>query len=302
MNILITGAFGHIGSLLLKKLINKNNIKKIIILDNFKNNRYNSFINLRKKKIKIFAEDIRKFNFNKIKDKIDYIVHLAAITNAEGSFLHPKKFINHNFKTTVSIVKYAKNKNIKFIFSSSTSVYGKQFKKITSQNNENNLLPQSPYAFCKIKEEKFIKKNLKFYSILRFGTIAGYSDGIRFHTAVNKFCFQASMNHKLTIWKKFFLKKRPYLEINDCINSIIFIIKKNLFDRTLFDVVSENLTVKNIIIFLKKIKKIEIKFVNTKILNQFSYEVCCNLLIKEGFKFKGKIKNSIKEIMIKLNQ
>jgi len=273
MNILITGAFGHIGSLLLKKLINNNNIKKIIILDNFKNNRYNSFINLRKKKIKIFAEDIRKFNFKKIKDKIHYIVHLAAITNAEGSFSHPEKFINHNFKTTTSIVKFAKNKNIKFIFSSSTSVYGNQFKKITSQNNENNLLPQSPYAFCKIKEEKFIKKKLKFYSILRFGTIAGYSDGIRFHTAVNKFCFQASMNHKLTIWKKFFLKKRPYLEINDCINSIIFIINKNLFERTLFDVVSENLTVKNIIIFLRKIKKIKIKFVNTKILNQFSYEV-----------------------------
>jgi nucleoside-diphosphate-sugar epimerase len=162
-------------------------------------------------------------------------------------------------------------------------------------------LPQSPYAYCKIKEEKLIKKNLSLFSILRFGTIAGYSDGIRFHTAVNKFCFQVSMNYKLTIWKKFFLKKRPYLEINDCANSILFVINKNLFNGSLFDVVSENLTVKNIITFLRNIKNIQIEFVSTKILNQFSYQVFSDLLLKKGFKFKGKIKNSIKEVMNKLN-
>jgi nucleoside-diphosphate-sugar epimerase len=301
VNILITGAFGHIGSLLLKKIINKKNIKKIIIIDNFRDGRYNAFINIKKKKIKIFAEDLRKFNFKKINYKIHYIIHLAAITNAEASFNHPKKFIDHNFKATKSIVKFAKNKNIKFIFASSTSVYGNQFKTINSQNNQNNLLPQSPYAYCKIKEEKLIKKNLSLFSILRFGTIAGYSDGIRFHTAVNKFCFQVSMNYKLTIWKKFFLKKRPYLEINDCANSILFVINKNLFNGSLFDVVSENLTVKNIITFLRNIKNIQIEFVSTKILNQFSYQVFSDLLLKKGFKFKGKIKNSIKEVMNKLN-
>ena len=60
MNILITGAFGHIGSLLLKKLINKKNIKKIIIIDNFKNSRYNSFIDLKKKKNKSFCRRCKK--------------------------------------------------------------------------------------------------------------------------------------------------------------------------------------------------------------------------------------------------
>ena len=65
---------------------------------------------------------------------------------------------------------------------------------------------------------------------------------------------------------------------------------------------SENLTVKNILVFLRKIKNIKIKMVKTKILNQFSYEVSSSLLIKEGFKFNGKIKNSINEIMLKLNK
>jgi UDP-glucose 4-epimerase len=56
VNILITGAFGHIGSLLLKKIINKKNIKKIIIIDNFRDGRYNAFINIKKKKLKFLQK------------------------------------------------------------------------------------------------------------------------------------------------------------------------------------------------------------------------------------------------------
>ena len=48
-----------------------------------------------------------------------------------------------------------------------------------------------------------VKKNLepnKFIT-LRFGTIAGLSRGIRFHTAVNKFCLNASLNLPIPVWK-----------------------------------------------------------------------------------------------------
>ena len=39
------------------------------------------------------------------------------------------------------------------------------------------------------------------FIILRFGTIYGVSSGMRFHTAVNKFCYQAAFNKPLTVWK-----------------------------------------------------------------------------------------------------
>ena len=71
----------------------------------------------------------------------------------------------------------------------------------------NNLFAQSPYARTKINEERYIKKNLKKYIILRLGTIVGVSEGMRFHTAVNKFCYQASLNQPLTIWKNSMIKR-----------------------------------------------------------------------------------------------
>ena len=54
MRILITGGFGHIGSGLLANLINDKKIKEIIVIDNFISNRFNSYINISKKKIKVF--------------------------------------------------------------------------------------------------------------------------------------------------------------------------------------------------------------------------------------------------------
>ncbi len=68
--------------------------------------------------------------------------------------------------------------------------------------SKDELNPQSPYAECKMKKGKIKKKfkNLKFIT-LRFGTIFGFSEGIRFHTAVNKFCWQASIGEPITIWK-----------------------------------------------------------------------------------------------------
>ena len=78
----------------------------------------------------------------------------------------------------------------KLIHISSTSVYGKQVK-IVKEDDDKLLKPQSPYAEIKIIEEKLLKnKNNLRYMSFRFGTIAGVSKGMRFHTAINKFCLK----------------------------------------------------------------------------------------------------------------
>ena len=107
----------------------------------------------------------------------------------------------------------------------------------------------------KIKEEKYIRENLKKYVILRLGTIVGISEGMRFHTAVNKFCYQASLNQPLTIWKKFYDKKRPYLTLEDFYNCLNFIIKNKYFSNETIDVVTKNYTVKEIIDLIEIFKK-----------------------------------------------
>ena len=65
-------------------------------------------------------------------------------------------------------------------------------------------------------------KNLKGI-ILRLGTIFGVSKGMRFHTAVNKFCYQAAFKKPLTIWKTAYDQKRPYLDLQDACAVVEFI-------------------------------------------------------------------------------
>ena len=201
MNILITGGFGHLGSILVERFTNNKKVKKIFVIDNFLTQRFFSFIKIKKKKIIFFDEDINHFSFKKIKKKIDYVIHLAAITNAEESIGKKKGIKKNNLNGTKKIVNFCKYKKSHLIFSSSTSVYGDQSKIINSNNNQNkNMInPQSPYAECKIFEEDYIKQKLKNFTILRLGTICGISTGIRFHTAVNKFCYQAALSKPITV-------------------------------------------------------------------------------------------------------
>jgi len=301
MRILITGGMGHIGSKLINKLSSMDKVKKIIIIDNFSTERYVTFINLKnRKKIIFFDENLINFDFKKVKNKIDCIIHLASTTNAEKSFSNKNKVLDHNLECTNKVLDYA-NKNTKIIFASSTSVYGSQHKIINSKNNQENIFPQSPYAYSKILCENMIKKRSNNYCIMRFGTIFGMSDGMRFHTAINKFCYQAAMGQKITIWKKFYRKKRPYLDLNDCVKSIIFSVFNNKIKNETLDVVTTNLKVVEIINKIESIKKIKKSFVNTKILNQLSYEVQSDRLLNLNFKFKGDLFSSIKKTIKKLD-
>ena len=175
-------------------------------------------------------------------------------------------------------------------------MYGRKHEIINSKNNMKNLFAQSPYADSKIKEEKYIRKYLTKYTILRLGTIVGVSEGMRFHTAVNKFCYQASLNKPLTLWKKFY-KKRPYLSIEDCFKTMNFIIQKNIFFGETLDVVSSNYTVEQIVNVIKKYTKVKKKFVNTEILNQNSYEVISDSLISKGLKLNHSITKNIEDTL-----
>ncbi len=296
MNIIITGALGHIGSYLIKKFSNDRKINKIVLIDNFYTQRYFSYLNINKKKISLIDSDVRDVNFNKLGKKFDFFIHLSAITNAAESFKIKKKLKNNNLNGTKKVVEFCKKTKIKLIFPSSTSVYGKKFETINSSNNMKDLFAQSPYAETKIMEEKYIRKHLTNFVILRLGTIVGVSSGMRFHTAVNKFCFQASLHKPLTVWKKFYDKKRPYLNLKDCYTAFSLVAKNNYLKGQTLDVVTKNYTVREIIEMISKIKKTKIKFVNSEILNQNSYEVDSDKL-KKFMSFSKSIELEVKKTL-----
>lgn len=307
MKILITGGLGHIGSELIRKLPSSLDISKLILIDNFSTQRFCSLFNIKhKKKITLIEDDIRKLNLKKILEDVDIVIHLAAITDAANSFNRSEEVEENNFQTTKLISDNALYTQTKLITLSSTSVYGTS-KSIVDENClGNELNPQSPYAKTKLKEEDYVlglskNKNLKSV-ILRFGTIFGISPGMRFHTAVNKFCWQASWDQPLTVWSTAYEQVRPYLDLKDACNSIAHIIKSDLFNGEIYNVLTLNASVKQVINEIKKYKKdLNIKKVENKIMNQLSYNVSTEKFLKTGFKYEGSLKKGIKETLSLLN-
>jgi nucleoside-diphosphate-sugar epimerase len=117
---------------------------------------------------------------------------------------------------------------------------------------------------------------------------------MRFHTAVNKFCFQASTNREITVWRSAHKQLRPYASLEDFYRLVVFLIKnKNLINNQVYNLVTKNLTVKEIIDIIKIRKKVKIKFVNSKIMNQLSYKVSNQKIKKIGFMPKGNLKKEI---------
>lgn len=301
MKILITGGLGHIGSYFIESIVKKKKFK-LIVLDSLKTQRYSSLFNLSKKSKFFFIEDdvrnILKLS-HKLK-KIDIVIHLAALTDAASSVDRKKEFIENNYKCTEEVVKYCIKNKTKLIYISSTSIYGTQKHIVDESCGDDDLKPQSPYAISKFNEEKLLldkskKSGLKMI-ILRFGTIFGVSKGIRFHTAVNKFCYQAAKGEKLTVWKTALNQKRPYLDLIDSYNAVMHIVKNNIFDGQIYNILTYNLTVLDIIKIIKRYLPLtRFKLVKSPIMNQLSYEISNKKFINKKFKFKGNINLQIKK-------
>ena len=295
MKILITGGLGHIGSYLLENIDKIKFIKKIYIIDNLSTNRYCSLFNLPKtnKKIYFYQNDLSLKNALKNFKKVDVVLNLASLTDAEGSLKIKNKIYRNNLGIFDNILRYCKKNSSKLIHISSTSVYGEQGG-LVDENCE-KLKPKSPYAEIKVKEENILKKNKIRFVSYRFGTISGVSKGMRFHTAINKFCLYSVLGKPLPIWKSMMNKPRPYLSLRDAFKVIKFTIENNFFNNETFNILSENLTLKKIIGYFKKYKKtIKIKYEKSKLVNQYSYRVSNEKFTRKALLLKSNIYHDIK--------
>ena len=301
MNILITGCCGHIGSYLVDNIHKIKKIKKCFIVDNFNSTQINSLFNSKKKNnLKFYNLDLTKKSSLSKFNKIDYVVHLASMTNAAGSFNKKNEMYKNNIECMKNIINFCKVKKSKLIHISSTSVYGKQAALVDETCEEKFLKPQSPYAEIKLIEERMLQKASKNinYITYRFGTISGVSSGMRFHTAVNKFCLNASLNCDIAVYKTALNQYRPYLSLVDAFKVFKFTIEKDLFKNDIYNALSENCTVNQILKKIRKSKKnIKVKFVSSKIMNQLSYHVSKDKLNNEGLYLKNKIIHDIEDTM-----
>jgi len=305
MNICISGALGHIGSRLIRNLTVPD-LGRVYLVDNFLTQRYASLFDLPGGIDFVFKEmDILSEEMKSVIADSDVLVHLAAVTNAEKSFEKNEDVEEINKNGLQYVAGLCADSGCSLIFPSSTSVYGTQCELVDEDCPDEDLKPQSPYADSKIFGERVlaklsVQKDLK-YVILRLGTIFGYSIGMRFHTAVNKFIWQASLGQPITIWKTALNQKRPYCGLRDCVNAINFFSAKRLFDCQVYNIVTSNFTVKNIVDVIRKyIPDIQISFVDSPIMNQLSYEVSSEKSEALGLIYNDNIEVSVRKTLLKL--
>ena len=271
------------------------------MIDNLSTQRYASLFSLPGNSVYRFIEiDVLEADLPSIMAGADAVIHLAAITDAAGSFQSREKVEHVNYNATKKVAESCVLLGIPMIHLSSTSVYGTQKSTVDEDCPEEDLKPQSPYAETKLREERLLQemtvtKGLRFVTC-RFGTIVGISPGMRFHTAVNKFCWQAVLGQPLTVWRTALHQKRPYLSLDDAIDALFFILDRRCFDSRVYNVVTENLTVNDVITWIRPhIAEVRTNYVDAEIMNQLSYEASTQRFRDRGFVFSGSIEQNIAE-------
>lgn len=291
MNILITGGLGHIGSMLSIYLARTGH--DVYIMDNMDRDYYFPLFKIVREARGLIRQDIlNRSELEKLCDYCDVVVHLAAITDAASSHLWPDKVKEVNVEGTRRVIEACLKYDKYLVFPSTTSVYGVS-EGLVDESGE--TYPQSVYADSKLESEADILLSRPLQAtILRLGTIYGASPGMRFHTAVNKFCLQAHNKKPLTIWKTAYKQLRPYLYLGDCVRAISMVIDFHTHKVEIYNVVTGNHTVEDVLNTLLVEHKIE--WTDSPIMNQLSYEVSAEKFQKAfNFKFVGTLSEGIKE-------
>lgn len=300
MKLVVTGALGHIGSSVVRALPSYFPGAEIVMIDNLSTQRFSSLFNLPAVGNYRFVEaDVRKANLAELFEGARAVIHLAAMTDAAGSVGNAAALEANNYQATEAVATACIASGARLFHLSSTSVYGTQEMTVSEDCPEGDLKPQSPYAETKLKEENLVRslgaKGLKGI-VCRFGTIFGVSPGMRFHTAVNKFCWQAVMHQPLTVWRTAYDQKRPYLDLKDAVRAIAFTIEKDLFDGRVYNVLTLNATVRDMADAIRSfVPDVEVSFVDSPIMNQLSYEVSSQRFADTGFSFADDIRSGIGE-------
>jgi UDP-glucose 4-epimerase len=302
MRIVVTGALGHIGSRLVRDLPDRFPNAEILMLDNLSSQRYPSLFNLpHQGRYTVLETDIMTADLEAAFAGADAVVHLAAITDATTSFDNEEEVERVNYQGTMRVAQACANVGTALVFPSTTSVYGTQADAVDEDCSTDDLKPQSPYAESKLMAEDYLRtlssSGLRHVTC-RFGTIFGVSPGMRFHTVVNKFCWQAITGQPLTVWRTALDQKRPYLDLGDAVAAIAFILREGLFDGDVYNVVTVNTSVRAVVdIIGAHVPGVAVEYVDTEIMNQLSYEVSNRRFRTLGFEFRGDLERGIADMM-----
>jgi UDP-glucose 4-epimerase len=134
------------------------------------------------------------------------------------------------------------------------------------------------------------------------GTIFGPSVGMRFHTAVNQFCWRAVAGQPIDVWTTATNQFRPYLDLTDAVRAMIFMLRRGQFDGRVYNVLTLNATVTHVVEVLATfIPELRINYVDSPLMNKLSYCVDNTRLSRLGFEVRGSLEHGIGDTVAMLS-
>ena len=235
--ILVTGGAGFIGSHLCGRLLRDG--YHVICIDNF-DSFYDPNIKVKnvEEMVKEFSQwfelitgDIRNHeHLAEIfkKNRIDFVIHLAARAGVRPSIEQPLLYQDVNIRGTIVLLEACKEYGIKdFVFASSSSVYGEN-QRIPFSEEDLDIQPISPYGATKRAGELLCYSYHHLYgmNIACLRIFTAYGPRQRPEMAIHKFTRLVDRGEKIPIYGDG-SSRRDYTYIDDLIEGIIAVIQRH---------------------------------------------------------------------------
>jgi nucleoside-diphosphate-sugar epimerase len=219
LKVLVTGAGGYIGSVLVPMLLEVGH--EVVAVDRFLFGR--EVLPQEAHGLTVVQEDVRRIHTT-ILEGLDAVVDLAALSNDPAGELDPEKTWEINHRARVRLARMAKERGVRrYLLPSSCSVYGFQDGLLDESSPPN---PLTTYAKANLQAEREVLPLADAHFVvvvIRQATVYGYSPRMRFDLAINGMVRGFFRNGKIPILRDG-TQWRPFVHVRDTCRAILMLL------------------------------------------------------------------------------
>lgn len=287
MKVLVTGACGYKGSVLVPKLLAAGHTVTAIDTQWFGNYLPEH------PQLTVLKQDVRDVEAIDLTD-VEAIIHLASVANDPCGDLDPKLTWEISALATMQLADKAVRCGVKqFIYASSGSVYG--VKDEPQVTEDLTLKPISEYNKTKMVAERVLLsyQDQMAVQIVRPATVCGLSPRMRLDVSVNLLTVAALKNGKITVFGG--AQTRPNIHMQDITDLYLFMLDNPEKTRGVFNAGFENISILDIAQRVQAKLPCEIEVTPSN--DPRSYRVNSDKLLATGFQPKYSVDTAIDEII-----